>query len=97
MTIHPVPVPRGVPTAEVERLLRRVAAEHGGVIVDRTMCDDVPLGVRWTVRSGDASAGVIVVTCAPGRVLVESRDARGAWAQPRAGRFAARLAELLDF
>jgi len=96
VTVHPVPVPRGVGLAEVERLLRRVAAEHGAAVVRRETGTRGPLGVEWHVRTADPDAGVLVVVHAPGRLLVEAHDPLGRWAMPRAGRFATRLADVLD-
>jgi hypothetical protein len=90
-----VPAPHGVGPDEVERLLRRVAAEHGAAVLQRHVPDDVPIGVRWLIRPADPGGGALVVTAAPGRVLVETAGTDAAWAAPRAGRFAARLAELL--
>jgi hypothetical protein len=95
MSVYPVAAPYGVRNDEVERLLRRVAAEHGAVVVERSVPDDLPLGVRWLVRPGEALADALVVTAAPGRVVVETQEPDGPWSSPRAGRFAARLGELL--
>ena len=96
MTIHPVPVPRGVAPrrggAAAAPRGRRARRRRGPR--DRAhgpMCVEwhVPLGVRWTRagsrpttrrRASSSSRCARRAACS-----VASRDARGAWAQPRTG------------
>jgi hypothetical protein len=92
----PVLAPPHVSADEVERLLQRVAAEHGGVITERLALDDPPAATRLTVRAPQLGRGAIEVTVTPMRVWLAVDDRRDpVWAGPRAGSIARRLSELL--
>lgn len=92
----PVHAPPHVSADEVERLLARVAAEHGGVVAERIALDEPPAATRWLVRAPQLGRGTIEVTATPMRIWLAVDDRRDpVWAGPRAGSIARRLSELL--